>query len=124
MERKIIFILFLCVLSSGYCQINSNEIQGSWIASSELVDGVENKTIEGDQIEIDLKFHFEEDILNICENGILTEGIKYRIINEKGRDILKFGNRLYYIQKLDSLDLILEEKNSILNSRLIFKKDL
>ena len=110
------------MLSSTCSQVSKEKIQGTWIAYSMVVDGLENETIDGNPIVVDLKLDFGKNTLDIRENGILTEDIKYEIIKEKSRSILEFGNRQYFIEKLDSEILILEEKDLIFNAQIFFKK--
>lgn len=124
MINKLTFIFFIVVYTNCKSQNIDTDIIGRWDSITKEVDGIEDfRTLDGGKPVADMSIIIYEAKLDLIESGIPYKDIPYQIVKKDQKYMLAFGNRRYYIEKLDSDNLVLLTDSSILPIRYSMKKN-
>ena len=121
----IVVVLFFSIDING--QVRNNILLGKWVGVSEEIYEMkeESITLDGNPIKADIILEFKNlSTLNIMENGIKYNNLKYKLLkNKEGFTYLFFGNREYLISRVSNDSLILIKSNTVLPMKTVFRKE-
>ncbi len=123
--NRIITILFIGIFVKCQSQNIESNIIGKWDAVKKEIDNNKDfKTLDGNDPIADMSFIIYKGKLDVIESEIPFKDISYQVIEENHKQVLIFGNRRYYIEKLEGNELVLLEDSDILPARLYFKRSI
>ena len=123
--NRIIIVFFICAFVKCQSQDIKSNILGKWESVNLEIDKIKDfKTLEGNDPIADIKIIIYEKNLDLIESDIPFKNISYQIIKEDKKQLLTFGNRRYFIEKLESNELVLLEDKKVLPARIYFRKNV